>query len=585
MNNPRQSFYLRLSACFALAACVPALAHAQSATNSTRQQRLSQYVTAANKIPAAKQKLLSGSTLNLLHFAQEQTQKHSGFSDGSEGDGGRPALPNASVMSAMSRSNKIGRGHDRRGTLPDLGPGVVPVSNPELDYELSVLGGFTQNETSTAWCGNTVVSAYNDSGAYLRTAGLNPNAGASFNGVAVSFNGGRSFHALEYLNPGTDPANFLGGDGVLSCTGESTVYESSLFTTATAPDAQGKRKPLSAVSLSTSLNGGLTWQPPVTAAAKDGLSHFLDKEWMTADIRHPLDIYVTYTDFDFSLSSLACPGDVRYAVELVSSSDGGQTWSAPSVIEQQCDASGNAVQGSQVAVDSKGAVKVAYETFNADGSRSIKIASSTNHGTTFSAPRTVSTIVPTGDGSSLQGLFRTNDFPSLAIDPANDELYLAWTDGVANQSVDLLSPSGFYSYGDVVVSHSLDGGATWSQASMVSPTSQDFDGTGRDQFMPGIAVDHRSNVAVCYYDRRNDPLNVKVDRYCSISTNHGSSWGDERKTVTAFAPVHGNDGLINPAYMGDYDQTASDRLGQMHGFAGSFQILTNENPDVYLARF
>jgi len=29
---------------------------------------------------------------------------------------------------------------------------------------------------------------------------------------------------------------------------------------------------------------------------------------------------------------------------------------------------------------------------------------------------------------------------------------------------------------------------------------------------------------VCYYDRRQDPQNTVIDRYCSVSQNQGASW-------------------------------------------------------------
>lgn len=46
-------------------------------------------------------------------------------------------------------------------------PGAV--SDPSTDVALSRLAGFVQSETSTAWCGGTVVVAYNDSGSFLET--------------------------------------------------------------------------------------------------------------------------------------------------------------------------------------------------------------------------------------------------------------------------------------------------------------------------------------------------------------------------------------------------------------------------------
>ena len=63
--------------------------------------------------------------------------------------------------------------------------------------------------------------------------------------------------------------------------------------------------------------------------AKDGFTHSLDKPWFTVDPSNAMQLYVTYTDFDFSFPNpgpgVSCPNDARYAIELVSSSDGGST--------------------------------------------------------------------------------------------------------------------------------------------------------------------------------------------------------------------------------------------------------------------
>ncbi len=546
--------------------------HAQKTTNQTK--RLEQYVQAVGKIPAAQQKHLSGGALNLLHYAQGATQKPqlAGTPDGGlrNGNSARPAIELGRMRAANAGLKaKIG-----------VAAGVVPVSNPAQDFTLSLLGGFTQSETSTAWCGNTVVVGYNDSGSYLRTSGIDPSAAASFNGVASSVSGGRSFRALDYLNPGPNPTGFLGGDPVVVCGAPSTFYYSSLFSTT---DPSGN--PLSAISLSTSFSSGLSWSAPALAAAKDGFSHTLDKDWLAIDFAHPENLYVTYTDFDYSYNSNSCPNESRIAIELVASHNSGSTWSVPVVIDEECGATNAFVQGSQVAVDRTGKVYVAYEFFAADGSRSLKIASSTNRGSSFDATTEISTVTQTGDGSALQGEFRSNEFPSMAIDPASSAVYVAWADARNNVVPDLISGSGTYGYGDVFVSRSDDGGHSWSAAEAVSTTPASYTGVGRDQFMPAIAVDHAGNLAVCYYDRRLDPENQAIDRFCSLSADHGSSWRDSRKTTSSWTPVHGSDVYINPAYLGDYDQTAVDATGANQGFVGAFQIQVAGNPDVFAAKF
>jgi hypothetical protein len=144
--------------------------------------------------------------------------------------------------------------------------------------------------------------------------------------------------------------------------------------------------------------------------------------------------------------------------------------------------------------------------------------------------------------------------------------------------------SGTYNYGDIFVTSSSDG-VNWSTAVPVSPMDPAFTGRGRDQFMPGVAVDSTGAVAVCYYDRRNDPINNNVDRYCSVSRDHGASWVDQRMTLASWTPTHFSDAILSPDYMGDYDALTTDFLQTSTGFFGAFQIHTNGNPDVWGERF
>lgn len=557
-----------------VAAITTATSLAQAQSTASQAKRLEQYVQAVGKIPANQQQHLSGGAINLLTYAQHVTQPPK---SGALPDGG--VTGNVSARGASALANVRAGIRTNISAVP-LPAGVASVSNSKQDFTLSVLGGFTQSETTTAWCGNTVVVGYNDSGSYLRTAGIDPQGSASFNGVATSFNEGASFKALDYLNPGPNPVGFLGGDPVVVCSSPSTFYYSSLFSTA---DAQFN--PLSAISVSASGSGGVSWGAPGVAIAKDGFTHTLDKDWLAIDPKKPGSLYVTYTDFDFSGTSAGCPNDSRTAIELVASFDGGNTWGAPAVVVEECGASGNFVQGSQVAVSRTADVFVSYEFFAADGSRSIKLRGAGTKVNNFGPTIEVTPVTQTGDGGALQGEFRTNEFPSMAIDPINSDIYIAWGDGRNNVVPDLASFSGTYGYGDVFVTKSISGGRSWTAPVAISPTPPSYAGIGRDQFMPGIAIDRSGNVGVCYYDRRLDPENEAVDRFCSVSHDRGGSWTDSRKTLYSWIPVHGSDVYINPAYMGDYDETASDQTGANSGFIGAFQIQTKGNPDVFAAKF
>jgi len=564
-------FVLPVCAACALIQVAPAQTPAQ------KKDLLKRVLEASTHLSDTQKKLFSAGALNYFQLAAQlnapQTKPGVGDGDGGlVGNAARTAQAKAALLAPVELA---------------AGPGGVPrVSDPALDFLTSVLEGFTQSETSTAWCGNSVVVGYNDSGAFMRTAAVNPAAAQSFNGISVSANGGRTYKDIGFLNPGSNPANFLEGDPVVFCSSATQFFYSSLLETAVS-DSQGNLQPITAVSLSSSTNGGVVWGNPAVAVGKDGFTHFLDKPWSNYDPANPRQIYITYTDFDFSFSSVACPNDVRTAIELVSSADGGSTWSTPTVIDQVCGASLEGVQGSNVVVAPDGSVSVAYEFFPPTGDNEIHITRSANHGSTFGPIVKVATdVVPNGASGVLQGLFRNNEFPQLAVDrsPASSgTLYIVWSDGRDNIVPDLAT--GTYAYPDVVITKSTDGGQTFGKPQAVSPTPANFGGVGRDQFFPSVAVDKDGHVGVCYYDRRANTANTVIDRFCSLSVDHGRSWAEQRVSTSNWLPIHGADGLINTAYIGDYDALTSDALGINGGFVGAFEIETQGNPDVYAKRF
>jgi hypothetical protein len=443
-----------------------------------------------------------------------------------------------------------------------LGHGEV--SDPGTDLLFSRMAGFTQSETSTAWCGRNVVVAYNDSGSFFETLPI-PTIGLSFNGYSRSTDGGRSFTDLGFLNPGSNLFNFLGGDPVVVCSDENTFYQSSIFQAFTT-----------GVSVSKSTDGGQTFGEPVQVVAKD-FFHFIDKPWMAVDHSNPKNLYVTYTDFDFS--GAVCPV-TRLGIELVKSTDGGITWSAPTIVDNGCFP--NEDQGSNVAVDRAGNVYVAWEQFPAFlPTNEIDIAKSTNGGASFAPKSTVSIVTTVGSiFGLLQGGFRNNEFPSLAIDLSHGgtgPLYISWNDGRFGVIPDL--EGGNYNFGDAFVSRSDDGGGTWSGAVKVND-----DTSPADHYLPGIAVDKNGSVGVCWYDRRRDPGNFLIDRECARSRDGGHSWRNHRVTSRSFAASIEADLLINVVYMGDYDGVASDSTGESRGFLGAWGDNSRGNPDVKISR-
>jgi hypothetical protein len=552
------------------------------------EARLEHVQALAEKIPSGELEKFSVGAQNLFHLAKswKNLKKHL-----------QKPIPYGQLRAQFEdavRTPLRPGGHGNATAVP--GVPDAPVSSPFLDFLFSLSTGFVQSETSTAWCGNSVAVGFNDSGSFFESLFLGP-GGLSFSGVSHSSTSGSFFFDMGFVNPGPNFSSELLGDPVLACANSSMFYYAQLFATVNASSM-----PVTAVALSTSVDGGATWNDPVAAVSKSASTHFLDKDYMAIDPASPNRIYVTYTDFDFSFA--VCPNSARYAIEIVFSADGGLTWSSPVVVKQVCGSDPNSpfVQGSQVAVGPAGEVYVAWElqasTFFGGGGREIDIAKSTNHAATFSAAVKVSDVTEVGSGFTFQGGFRSNEFPMLAVDRSgtatNGNLYITWNDGRKLQVFDDDSQNGLYDYSAILASRSTDGGATWSAPVQVNNNPNVLPGgRGTDQFMPSVAVDKTGRVAECWYDRRLDQVNFRVDRFCGVSINAGASFSNFRVTVASWSPSLANDLFINPSYMGDYDSLTSDTTGSSPGFMGAYQVFTPSggigtlgsafvpNPDVF----
>lgn len=512
-------------------------------------------------------------------------------------------------MMSNARGKLLAGGGSARASFP------VMVNNPGFDFDTSRFTGFTQSETSSAWCGNNIVAGFNDSAAFAHTALQGQAPAISLSGVAVSHDGGNSFVELPFLNPGPaiNPGSpffdsELEGDPVLVCS-DPQHFAYSNIQLQVPVDAQGNViAAFTNMAVSLSSDAGVTWNDPIIAVSKDLNSHFLDKEWLAVDPQNSDNLYLTYTDFQVHGTEPDCHGgrvgisagpDV--ALEMVSSKDGGLTWSAPVRFARRCSLPiEENLSGSQVVVGRRGTVYVAYASVIDLGvDAQILFRRSDDGGTTFGPEVMAGTAVPAANPLTpqLQGFFRTNVFPTLAVDnsasPRGGSLYMAWTDASRSVIDDLLidffnedfncvaDGCGGYAFGDIVFSRSVDGGNTWSPQALVSPTPANFQGAGRDQFMSGMAVDQRGDVAVCYSDRRNDPNNFLVDHYCSLSHDGGAMFSDVRETPRSWGPNEFIDVLLNPVYMGDYDTVTTDATRANGGFFNTFQIQTKGNPDVF----
>jgi len=348
-----------------------------------------------------------------------------------------------------------------------------------------------------------------------------------WSGVYWTRDGGRTWnHTLLPGYPGDARTTALsdyacGSDPVLVFDANGTVYYASIQFTldpASAPPLPqlgpiyGYNPVKSAVIVARSRDGGETWDDPVVLDTRTG-GVFLDKEWMAVDPASG-SLYVTYVDTTAS------------TLFVTRSDDGAATWTEPVAILSSDPAPGEGpevLQFAQVAVTPDGAAHVIYFAARHNGeAAAIHHVRSTDGGATWSEPTVAATgVMPLDLGTTRK--YRVVGLPALALDPGSGALYIAYpprnpadsdilfvasTDGGATWSTavrvndDLVGPTNDQwmpalavgpdgtvhvtwidyredpqgQFARIYYAYSKDGGRTWSKNVPVSDVL--FDGTG-----------------------------------------------------------------------------------------------------------
>jgi hypothetical protein len=188
---------------------------------------------------------------------------------------------------------------------------------------------------------------------------------------------------------------------------------------------------------------------------------------------------------------------------------------------------------------------------------------STNKGASWSGPAFATDIQVVGVVSPDTGqpLRDASILYSVAVNPVNGAIYLAWQDDRFS-SATCTTPTGSIPIDGIVFSESNDGGATWSAPQMINHTPLNAANPCRQQaFIPAVvASGDGKTVVVTYYDFRNDtntPPGFEGTDYfalfCSTSTDctNPANWGNEMSLTTASfnildAPV------VRGHFLGDY---------------------------------
>jgi hypothetical protein len=412
----------------------------------------------------------------------------------------------------------------------------------------------------------------------------------------VSLDGGETWEG-PFQSPFLVEDLGAGGDPVLAFDRSGNVY----LATISIGEEEFNVGPIAVSSLVSSIavarseDGGFTWPENASSSrsrvSTDGLEPdrfgrlrgnlkigFLDKPWLAIgpDSQDPESdvLYVTYTDFDVTYDVLwlgevpiLVPTSTQTTIRLVSSRDGGRTWSQPVSVSPTVNQSygdegapsdipgvlgrKRTVQGSQPAVAPDGTVYVAWLDTTDDeafkGTGEIHVARSTDGGETFSAPITASVFNEIGfRPRSAFFRFWGSEFPQISVGPAGD-VYIAYVGRPSDRPRD---------DGDPYVVRSLDGGATWSRPTRLN-ADDDSDAV---QFFPSIDVAPDGSVHVMWGDMRDDPNGTRYHIYYTTSADQGETWGfdlEELDLHTADTRVtdfgsNPNRGFPFGLFLGDY---------------------------------
>ena len=423
----------------------------------------------------------------------------------------------AQILASCGRSKTGSQAHSTNFTsLGALAPATY--GGPDVNMITGPPSGegtfphVTQSETFTWAQGNTVVTTINDS----RTAP------SCYSGGSYSLDNGATFVPLN-ARP--------------FCSGHGTGYGDpvSFYDQAHAKWV--------AVFLASGCGGqgmgvwfsvdGITWT--VGPCAHSGGGDDRESGWVDNNPSSPYygRMYLSWNNFNVGGGAL----------QVISSSDGGTTWTSPVTVNA------GFIRNVQITTGPDGAVFIAAmnEGGGGLGSRTNTIYRSTNGGTTWSSSNTGASFP--GPGQSTCGYFAAM-FPSYWR-------HMGWGDigagpgGIIHYAY--AQHGAGSDYGDVYYVRSPDNGSTWS-----TPLKMNTDGGARSQWQPSLSVSPGGNVLVSWYDARNTTGN-SFERFARLSPDNGATWGNDEVMSDAPSPLPLQpDGSVQACYTGDYDRSYSN---------------------------
>jgi hypothetical protein len=307
--------------------------------------------------------------------------------------------------------------------------------------------------------------------------------------------------------------------------------------------------PRNAILVSRMRHGTSTWSEPTTLrfdTSRTGVpigNNFNDKESLTADPTDPSGnlVYAVWDRFVSPNQNAPLPAfenaasfhEPTWFSRTTNGASEDPTWQSREIFDPGAQ---NGTISNQIVVEPNGDLVDGFYLFKAHqqkGGNFVAVIRSTDKGETWSKKAIiVSPDAAIGEndpepihcrpfitGDPLCTIVRSDGvIVDLAVDYSSahpGRLYITWQDHDDNPNGDDL----------IMLSHSDDGGLSWSAPDKVNQTPSD---TFTDQaFEPAVHVNADGVVAVSYYDFRNDVSgdgDLTTDHWIVTSDNGGATW-------------------------------------------------------------
>jgi hypothetical protein len=378
----------------------------------------------------------------------------------------------------------------------------------------------TQVEPDSFSAGNTIVAA-TQSGRFFDGGASNIQFATSTDGGANWTDGGLPGLTVHGPNPGpfdraSDPVVAFSAKHNVWMIGSLGINEGAGARPDNAPLSLEAQQTPAAVVVNRSTDGGTTWGNPVTVAQS---GNFPDKNWTACDNWPGSPFFGNcYTEYD--------ENGLGNRIKMSTSTNGGLTWGAPLNTAN----TGTGLGGMPVS-QPNGTVVVPIGSANLGA---IQVFRSINGGASWGATSTITQV----QAHTVAGNIRAGAILSADVD-ASGRIYVVWHDCRFRTNC---------SSNDLVMTTSTDG-VNWTPVVRIPIDPLD---SGRDHFIPGLAVDHgtsgnTAHVAASFYyypDAACSGDGCELHAGFVESTDGGQTWSGKIEL----------NGTMRPSWIADTSQ-------------------------------